>query len=95
MWCQGPHCRSSKRFHTHSREVEAGTVILAHQVGGKVTEKSTDRTDTQASDSGSGMASLGHSSVFMGEGDTLSLAPSPRQLPLNLVLWGEDGLQVL
>lgn len=52
MWCQDPHCRALKRFHTHSQEVEAGTVILAHRVGGKVTKKSTGRTDTQASDSG-------------------------------------------
>lgn len=64
--CGGvPHCRSSKRFHTHSREVEAGTVILTHQVGVRVTEKSTGRTDTQA-DSGSGISSTGASSGLWG-----------------------------
>lgn len=51
LGCRGPHCRLSKRFYTHSREAEAGTVIFIHRVADKAREKSTGRTDTQTFDS--------------------------------------------
>lgn len=37
VWCWGPHCRVSKRFYSHSREVEVGTITPIHCVEDKVT----------------------------------------------------------